>query len=48
MGPEEKFGRASFFDGRLLALIGWSILGFLVTVLSLGILYPWSLVMVYG
>lgn len=48
MGPEEKFGRASFFDGGLLALIGWSILVFLVTVLSLGILYPWSLVMVYG
>jgi|SRR5699024_712812 len=48
MGPERKFGRASFFDGGLLPLIGWTILGFLVTIFSVGILYPWSLVMVYG
>ncbi|HBV57519.1 MAG TPA: hypothetical protein DEB75_07515 [Weissella confusa] len=32
----------------MLSLIGWSILGFIVTVISLGILYPWALVMVYG
>ena len=48
MGSERKFGRSSFFDGGLLPLIGWTILGFLVTGLSIGILYPWSLVMVYG
>ena len=48
MGPETKFGRQSFFDGGLLSLIGWSILGFIVTVFSAGILYPWALVMVYG
>lgn len=48
MGPESKFGRQSFFDGGLLSLIGWSIFGFIVTVISLGILYPWALVMVYG
>ena len=48
MGSERKFDRSSFFDGGLLPLIGWTILGFLVTVLSIGILYPWSLVMVYG
>ncbi len=39
MGSERKFGRSSFFDGGLLPLIGWTILGFLVTVLSIGILY---------
>lgn len=38
----------SYFDGGLASLIGWSILGWLVTIVSLGILYPWSLCMVYG
>lgn len=38
----------SFFDGGLLQLIGWSILGLLVTILTLGICYPWALCMVYG
>lgn len=47
-GPEHKWGRNSFFDGGLLSFIGWHILGALVTGFSLGILYPWALVMVYG
>ncbi|SDA53828.1 hypothetical protein SAMN02983011_01207 [Lactobacillus kefiranofaciens] len=34
---ELKHGRNSFFDGGLFALIGWHILGFLVTFLTLGI-----------
>ena len=38
----------SYFDGGLLQLIGWKILGFFVTVLTLGICYPWALCMVYG
>lgn len=38
----------SYFDGGLLSLIGWSILGFLVTTLTFGICYPWALCMVYG
>lgn len=38
----------SYFDGGLLQLIGWSILGFLITVFTLGICYPWALCMVYG
>lgn len=32
----------SYFDGGLLQYIGWSILGPLVTVCTLGICYPWS------
>jgi len=38
----------SYFDGGLLSLIGWSLLGALVTSLTLGICYPWALCMVYG
>ncbi|MDK1716427.1 DUF898 family protein [Dellaglioa algida] len=45
---ETKFGRDSFFDGGLLSLVGWSILGAIITICSLGICYPWALCMVYG
>ena len=38
----------SYFDGGLLQLIGWKILGFLITSLTLGICYPWAYCMVYG
>jgi uncharacterized membrane protein YjgN (DUF898 family) len=38
----------SYFDGGLLSYIGWIILGFLVTVFTLGIAYPWALCKVYG
>ncbi len=38
----------SYFDGGLLSYIGWSILGFFVTILTLGICYPWALCMLYG
>lgn len=37
----------SYFDGGLLQLIGWRILGFLVTVLTLGICLPWAAVMLF-
>jgi len=33
----------SYFDGGLLQLIGWTILGILVTVFTLGICFPWAL-----
>jgi uncharacterized membrane protein YjgN (DUF898 family) len=36
----------SEFDGGLLQLIGWSILAFLVTALTLGICFPWAFCMV--
>ena len=38
----------TYFDGGLLELIGWSILGALITVCTLGICYPWALCMRYG
>lgn len=38
----------SYFDGGLLQLIGWRILGFLITFCTCGICYPWAVCMVYG
>ena len=38
----------SYFDGGLLQLIGWKILGGLITLFTLGICYPWAICMVYG
>ena len=38
----------SYFDGGLLQLIGWSILGTLVTAFTLGICYPWAITMKYN
>ncbi len=38
----------SYFDGRLLQLVGWQLLGFFITILTLGICYPWALCKVYG
>lgn len=38
----------SYFDGGLLQLIGWKILGALITVCTFGICYPWAFCMVYS
>ena len=38
----------SYFDGGLFQLIGWKILGFLVTICTLGICFPWAMCMVYN
>ena len=38
----------SYFDGGLLQLIGWKILGFLVTIFTLGICFPWAFTMIYS
>ncbi len=37
----------SFFDGGLLQLVGWSLLGWLVTAITLGICFPWSYTMIF-
>ncbi len=39
---------SSYFDGGLLQLIGWSLLGALVTIFTVGIGYPWALCMAFG
>ncbi|MGI6727423.1 MAG: DUF898 family protein [Anaerovoracaceae bacterium] len=38
----------SYFDGGLLQSIGWTLLGILITLCTLGICYPWALCMLYG
>lgn len=38
----------SYFDGNGLQKVGWKILTFFVTLLTLGICYPWSLCKMYG
>ena len=38
----------SYFDGGLLQYIGWSLLGALITVCTLGICFPWALCMIYS
>lgn len=38
---------SSYFDGGLLQLIGWTLLGIIVTVFTLGICMPWAYCMIY-
>ncbi|MNT63555.1 hypothetical protein D3C72_2013810 [compost metagenome] len=38
----------SYFDGGLLQLICWTILGAIITTVTFGICYPWALCMVYN
>lgn len=41
-------GRTSYFDGGLVKYIVLRILGWIVTIATLGICYPWSVTMIYG
>lgn len=41
-------GKESYFDGSLIQLFGWQLLGFLVTVFTLGICFPWAFCMIYS
>lgn len=36
----------SYFDGGLLQLIGWKLLGMIVTTITIGICAPWAICMV--
>jgi uncharacterized membrane protein YjgN (DUF898 family) len=47
VGLERSGQGESYFDGGLFQLIGWTILGALVTIFTLGICYPWSYTMVF-
>ena len=38
----------SYFDGGLLQLIGWRLLGTLVTICTFGICFPWAITMIYS
>jgi uncharacterized membrane protein YjgN (DUF898 family) len=38
----------SYFDGGLLQLIGWQLLGALITTVTLGICFPWAYCMIYS
>ena len=38
----------SYFDGGLSQLVFWYIIGFIVTVFSLGLCFPWAYCMVYS
>lgn len=38
----------SYFDGGLFQFIGWKILGALISILTLGICYPWAFCMIYN
>ncbi len=40
--------RESYFDGTLLQLIGWRLAGWLITLITVGICYPWALCKLYG
>jgi uncharacterized membrane protein YjgN (DUF898 family) len=37
----------SYFDGKLHQLIGWRVLGFFITLFTLGICSPWAMCMIY-
>ena len=39
-------GNDSYFDGGLLQKIGWTILGILITIFTLGICFPWAICMI--
>lgn len=36
-----------YFDGGMLQLLGWRVLGTLITIFTLGICLPWAVTMIY-
>lgn len=45
--PFEPERGKSYFDGGLLQFIGWSILGGIISALTLGICAPWAMCMIF-
>lgn len=45
--PVSELPPPSEFDGNTWQLLGWRLLGLLLTVMTLGIAYPWTQVMIY-
>ena len=43
-----KEEKASYFDGGFWQLFGWSCLGGIITLFTLGICYPWAIQMIYS
>ncbi len=43
----EEYELESYFDGGLFQMIGWRIVGILVTIGTLGICFPWACCMIY-
>lgn len=43
-----NYTKDSYFDGGLLQLLGWRILGILITFFTLGICAPWACTMIYS
>jgi uncharacterized membrane protein YjgN (DUF898 family) len=43
----QQVTQGSYFDGGLLQLIGWRIVGFFITLFTLGICSPWAFCMIY-
>jgi len=43
----EQENKESYYDGKLYQLVGWTILGFFVTLFTLGICLPWAYCMIY-
>jgi uncharacterized membrane protein YjgN (DUF898 family) len=46
--PESSQKLASYYDGSSIEMALFKLLGFIITICTLGIAYPWVLVMIYG
>ena len=45
--PVVEAAPVSYFDGNLFQLIAWCIFGAIITILTLGICFPWAYCMIY-